>query len=335
MKNNKGEAKGATFLWIAAALIALYLFVPSFHNWVGNLGGSTTAPAPITGITDSSSCPSSGITTETLNVQDALATTATNIATDYYVFNGMKLIQNGNTGSDGSASFDVACGKDYKVLLINESTGSGAGTAGAYGKIVDLKARISADTINEELTPIGGARIISMINPNYVDTTTGNTNMTLAAGQSKGFQIQFEANGTAKGYQNPIIACQTNVSSISSITLASFSDGTAVKSVATPSRVTASSGYTYTAWEYGKMLTTTQGSVTATGSVTASSTAPATADTIACIIVDQQMWKTSGWKTATSPEQAFLFGAQNTETNADVGGTDSSSASILIGAEAN
>lgn len=334
LKNKKAQKGMSPFAWIVIALVAAFIFIPSFNATVKDWFSGTSTPSTGVGITDSSSCPTSGVTTYTLNVQDELATTATNVDTEYYVFNGASLIKEGTTGSDGTTSFDVACGKNYKTLLLNSTVGSGSG--GYYAKIVDMNARISQETVNTEIVSVGGARIVRMINPNYVDTgSDANTNMTLSAGQSKSFQIQFEANGTNRGYQNPIILCQGNISSISTIDLSSFSDGTPVKDVTQPSRISASTGYRYYAWEYGALLKSTSGAVVASGSITATSTAPATADTIACKIVDQQHWKTSGYKTATSPEQAFMFGPENTETLADVGGTDSSTASILIGAEAN
>jgi len=94
-------------------------------------------------------CPTDGTTTYTLNVQDELATTATNLDAEYFFFNGNKLIKEGTTGSDGTVNVDVACGKDYNLLLINTTAGSGS-----YGKVIELKARSSDDTVNAELVPL-------------------------------------------------------------------------------------------------------------------------------------------------------------------------------------
>lgn len=326
MLNRKGKTEGmSAILWIAAILVAAYLFVPSFQTSVkGWFGGSTSTPTPGSGITDPTSCPSSGITTYTLNVQDKLASTATNVDVEYYVFNGAKLISDGVTGGDGSVSYDVACGKNYKILLINSTTGQSTG--GAYGQILDLNARIAADTVNAEVVKVGGASIVRIENP--LDQQRDN-NITLAAGATKSFNLVFQANGTAQAYQNPLILCQANITSISNVQISSFSDGTPVKSVTPPSRVTASAGYQYRAWEYSKILETANGAVTATGTISAqASVTPSTTDSMTCRIVDQQLWKKASYKTATSPEEAFGFGAENTETLADIGGVDSSSASL-------
>ena len=47
---------------------------------------------------------------------------------------------------------------------------------------------------------------------------------------------------------------------------------------------------------------------------------------MSCKMVDQATWKTSGYKTATSIEDAFKTGPENTQTLSDVGGPDSSDA---------
>lgn len=309
MQNRKGQKGTPTWLIVVLILVAAYLFRGQISNFLGGTSTSTT-----TGITDSSQCASTGLTTYTLNVQDELATTATNVNAEYYVFNGNGLISEGTTGTDGSVSFDVACGKDYQVVVINSTLKSSNG--GYYGKIIPLQARIPAETKNVELIKIGGADIVRIENP--LDTNRI-ANISIAAGQTKSFNFVFQANGTNAGFQNPIILCQTNVTSINTVSLS----GADITTATVPSRLSASTGYVYRAWKYNKMLKTADGPVTLIGTITAqSSVTPATTDYMTCTVADEEYWKTSGYKTATSPQSAFLFGSENTESLADVAGDD-------------
>lgn len=318
---------GTFLMWaLIIGVVAYAANIGGFQGTVNNLfgGSSSGSDGGSTGgvPTDEALklCPTDGVTTYTLNTQDALTTTATNLDVEYYVFNGNKLIKEGTTGSDGTVSFDVACGKDYKLLLVNTTTGTSNG--GVYAKTLDLKARIAEDTVNEELVSIGQAKILGIENP---ADPSRNANISIVASQTKQFDIKFSANVTQKGYNQPIILCQANVTSIADVNIGSFSDGTPVKEVTSlPKRVSATAGYAYYGFEYPKLLEPGMGVVTASGSIVASATTPSTADSMDCKIVDQATWKTSGYKVATSPEEAFKTGAENTETNADVGGTDSS-----------
>ncbi len=320
--NKNGKTEMTTVLaWIAIALVVAYVAnFNGFQETVGGwLGSSNSGSGSDSLVTDT--CPTDGTTTYTLNVQDALTSTATNIDAEYYVFNGNKLIKDGNTGSDGTVTVDVACGKDYQLLLLNTTADDGA-----YAEIIDLKPRISEDTINAELVRFGNANILGIENP---ADPARNSNVSLSAGATKNFDLKFVANQTDRGYNRPIIMCQVNISSISGVSIGSFSDGTAVTSVATlPKRITATGGYAYYAWEYPKMLTPKQGVVTASGSITAlASVTPSTADSMDCIIVDQATWKVASYKTASSISEAFKTGPENTETLSEVGGDDAAASS--------
>lgn len=322
-KSGKGDLM-TVLVWVAIALVVAYVanfngFQDTVAGWMDKDSSSGSGDNQVDLI--SANCPTDGTSTFTVNVQDALTSTATNVDSEYYVFNGNKLIKEGTTGSDGTVDVDVACGKDYKLLLLNTTADDGA-----YSKIVDLKARISEDTVNEELVRFGNAKILGIENP---ADPSRNANVSLSAGATKNFDIKFVANLTDRGYNKPIIMCQVNISSIQKVELGSFSDGSAVTAVtALPKRITASAGYQYYAWEYPKMLTPAQGVITASGSITAlASVTPSELDSMTCKIVDQATWKTSGYKTTTSIEAGFLTGPENTETLADVGGADSSTAS--------
>lgn len=322
--NKKGEAKGGTIVMIVLiGLVVAYLgnfggFADKINSWggtddTGNNGNDLTD-------TTTKDCPTTGISTFTINAQDELTSSATNVDVEYYFFNGQKLIKEGTTGSDGTVDVDVTCGKDYKLLLLNTTAGSGKGI---YAKILDVSARISADTLNAELVKFGEGKILGIENP---ADPARLANVSLVAGETKNFYLKFNANATERGYNRPIIMCEVNVSAISSVSIGSFSDGTSVVSVASlPKRITATAGDTYYAWEYPKMLTSNSGLIIASGSITAlSSVTPSTTDTMACKMVDQATWKTSGYKTSTSIDEGFKTGPENTETLSDVGGPDAS-----------
>ncbi len=318
-KSGKTEM-GTVLMWVL--IIGVVAYAANFGGFKDTVNGFFSVSPSTTpgsqGLTDTGSCPTDGTTTYTLNVQDALTATATNVNGQYYVFNGNKLIKEGSVS--GSTTFDVACGKDYDLLLVNTTA-----STGAYAKTVKLQARIAEDTVNEKLTRFGGAKILGIENPADPSRLA---NVSIGAGATKQFDLKFVANETEKGYNKPMILCQVNVSSISGVSIGSFSDGTPVK-VATslPKRVTASTGYVYYGWIYDKLLNPTSGVITASGSITAmASVAPATTDAMTCKLVDQATWAKASYKTATSVADGFVEGPENTETLADVGGPDSSTA---------
>lgn len=318
-KSGKTEI-GTVLAWIAIALVIAY--VANFNGFQGTVNGwfdKGEAPSTPGSVLVTDTCPTDGTTTYTLNVQDALTSTATNVNAEYFVYNGNKLIKEGTTGTDGSVSFDVACGKDYKVVLLNTTA-----NIGYYAATLDLSPRISEDTINAELIGFGQAKILGIVNPSANANAIEQWNVNLPAGAVKQFEIKFAANRTEDGFNKPIIMCQANITAIQSLSIGSFSDGTPVTTVTTlPKRVSASAGYQYYAWEYGKMLTPTVGVITASGSITAlASTTPSTTDYISCILVDQATYKTAGYKTASSIADGFKSGPENVETLADVGGYD-------------
>ena len=292
----------------------------------GTQGGTgTTAP-----LTDTSNCPTDGTTTYTVNVQDALATTATSKYPEYYVFNGNQLIKEGTLSSSAS-TISLSCGKDYEVLLINTTTGNGNGL---YPQIINLQARIAQQTINVKMDLVGTGIINVIYNPANGIGSALQTNMTLGPGSTKNFKIQFNANNSQRAYNQPIILCQVNTTEISSLTLNSFDDGTTPTVTSVPKRITATTGRMYYAWAYPNMLDPTHDWVTASGTATASSSMPASplaGQNMTCLLVDQQMWKVAQYKTATSITDAFHFGAENTETVADVGGPDSALSTFYFG----
>jgi len=323
MRGKTGKSDLATIIiFVLIAGVAAYAFdfggfQTKVDGWVGDSGSQQGGNE----ILATDNCPSDGVTTLTLYTPDKLASTATNVVTEYYIFDGDQLVTSGtNTGS--SASIALTCGKDFKVQLLNSTA-----TAGAYGQIVDVKTRQAKQSLTVPMVQMGGATILSIQNP---ADPSRNSNVSLVAGATKNFEIKFAANVTQKGYNNPIVMCQANVSSIQSVSIGSFSDGTTVGSVtALPKRVSATAGYVYYAFEYGKLLNPTVGVITAVGSITASSTTPYTGDSMTCILVDQATWKASNYQ-SVGLAAGFKTGAENTETNSEIGARDSNTATYYF-----
>ncbi len=110
IKNKKGAAlSGGMVLLIIAVAIAAYMFITAVQD-IFKPAAPVTPYTPSTG----DNCPSSGLTEITLNAQEALASTATDVGVNYYAFDNGVLVKEGETGSDGSVSFDVACGANKK-----------------------------------------------------------------------------------------------------------------------------------------------------------------------------------------------------------------------------
>jgi hypothetical protein len=317
---------GTVVVWILIAGVVAYVanfggFQGTVNGWFGNgnaapanTGTGNTQNAPLT---DTANCPTSGQTTFTVNVQDALATTSSSLYPEYYLFNGDGLITNGVLTSTAN-TITVSCGKDYTLVLLNTTAGSGF-----YDTEVPLQARIASQTVNTQLTQEGTAKIVGIVNPSDTARSGGRAaNITLGATGVHNFDIQFQENASQKGFNQPIIACQANQTSIANLNILGFDTVpavTPVTNIAPLKRLQASAGYYYYLFGYPQMVTSLTPIVTAHMSVTATSQAPRIGDTITCLLVDQAKWKHALYKTATSPPGCKLedFGrlAQPAATN--------------------
>lgn len=328
--NKRAETKIATVLiWIL--IIGAIAYVADFGGFRGTVDSylkkpTTPSTSPGTAVeptlSDTKDCPTDGTTTYTMNIIDALTTTATSRYPEYYIFNANQLIKEGTLSSTAS-TVSLACGRDYDVLLINTTSGDNNG--GLYPEVVQLKARIAQQTLNAQMYSIGDAKIYKLINPIETAGSTAYFNLSLPANSEKNWEIQFGANTSQKAFNKPIILCNVNSTEISAISLDSFSDGKkpVVKSV--PKRITASTGRAYYAWEYPGMIDMTQGIKTGAGTIKSTSSMPVTltnAQNMTCILADQTKWKTSTYKTAGSIDEAFKEGAENEESLADIGADD-------------
>ena len=311
IKNKKGQIKGGMVLLIISALAAAYMFVPAVQDIF------ETSAVPIE--TATGRCPSSGLTEITLNVQEALASTATNANVAYYAFDDGKLVKEGNTGTDGAVSFDLGCGvgQRYTILLLNETVDTGF-----YSKTVVVDASGPTDVHNLKMYQFGDmniANIGSSVDPAEASNVSG------GAGKTCGFVISFAVNETASAYNKPLIMCATNTTSVVDVHL------NGVEEAVGPSRLSTISGKKWYVWEYDKMMTSTEGAVKLTGTIQFSgSTAPYAQDNMTCSIVDQATFKKAEYKTL-SLSGGFLEAAENTETSAEIGAFDSNFVELAFG----
>lgn len=307
---------------LAVAVVAAVFNIGGFGDKVNSWMGKTATETGTEENLLTTNCPSDGVTTFQLYTPDKLASTATDVVAEYYIYDGNQLVKSGTTSS-GSASIDLTCGKDYQGVALNTTASSGA-----YAETFEVKARSAKQSATVPLVQFGGAKILGIENPADPSRIA---NISIAAGATKQFDIKFAANVTEKGYAKPLIMCQVNISSIKSVNIGSFSDGTKVTTVtALPKRVAASANYQYYAWEYPKILDPSGPVVTASGSIAAqASVTPSTADSMSCKLVDQATFKMSDFK-SLGLTAGFITSAENTETLADIGAADSSAASLYF-----
>lgn len=309
--NNKGAAiSGGMILLFVAALVVVYMFVPSVQDTVDGIfqpGEEITPPV------GESKCPSSGLTEVTLNVQEALASTATNKNVNYYAFDDGTLVKDGETGADGTVSFDLGCAanKKYTILILNETAASGC-----YPETVTIDASGPISVHNIEVYEFGQAKLSnvgSSVDPAETHNVSG------GAGKTCGIVLTFANNESVSGYNKPLIMCQANTTAVTNI----IWNGATEADEKAPVRVSASSGFAYWTYEIPRMIKSTEGAIKLTGTIEfAASKSPKASSNMTCKIVDQATFKVAAYKTL-SLEEGFLEAAENTETRAEIGATDS------------
>jgi len=310
--NKNGIGNLTIVLIVAVALIGAYMYIPSVKTFIE---GEPTEP-----IVEPGNCPSSGLTEITLNTQEALAATTTAAVIDYYIFEkDGSFISTGNSGSDGISTFDVECskGKTYDVLVINETTNDGY-----YGQKITVDANSATSSKSLKMYQYGDINLVSVASS--VDPT-GNTSVAAGAGKTCGFVITFSENETASAFNKPLIMCQTNVTTVESISMSGVTEANSKK----PNRITATSGKEYHTYELNTLLKSTDAAQKVSGTITfsASNTPGATESGMSCIIVDQAMWSKANYQTLTF-SNGFLESAENQETNSDIGARDSQTSTL-------
>ena len=313
IKNKKGAqgVSGGMVLLIIVALVVAVVFIPGVQD--------IFKPGEVRVDEVVSKCPSSGLTEITLNVQEALASTATNANVAYYAFDNGVLVKEGNTGTDGTVSFDLGCGANqrYTVLLINETVDTGF-----YPEQITVDASGPTDVHNLKMYQFGDmhiANIGSSVDPAEASNVSG------GAGKTCGFVISFAVNESSSAYNKPLIMCATNTTSVVNVHLNGVTEAEG------PSRLSTISGKKWYVWEVDKMMTSTEGAMKLTGTIQFSaSTTPYDQDNMTCSIVDQTTFKVAEYKTLSLSE-GFLEAAENTETSSEIGGFDSNFVELAFG----
>jgi len=309
------KAQMTTGVWIIIALIVgVFFYTQGTFDKFLQPTEKDTPPEP-------GKCPSSGLTEVTINTQEALASTATASVHDYYVFEkDGTYVSTGNSGADGSSTFNVGCskGKTYDLLVINETVDTGF-----YGQEIEIDA--SGPTFSKSLKTYeyGDINLVSVASD--VDPS-GNSNISAGLGKTCGFVITFTENESISAFNKPLILCEANVTSVVDVTMTGVTEASAKK----PTRITPTSGYEYYTYELDKMLLSTDAAQKISGKIQfSSSNAPAAADTLSCKIIDQVQWKKANYQTLSKSE-GFAVSAENQETNADVGAGDTAEVTMAF-----
>ncbi len=298
---------GGLVILIILGVVAAYMFIPAVQD-IFKPGVAEDEVAV-------GRCPSSGLTEVTLNTQEALASSATNSNVSYFVYDDGTLVKDGSTGSDGTVTFDLACatGKTYQMLTLNEISTA----AGIYPITTVIEANNAQETINLKTYEYGQVNLANL--GSSVDPAQS---YRVAAGTGKtcGFVVTFTANESAAAFNKPIIICEANTSAIVKVHMTGV---TAVQSKI-PGRLAGTAGKTMWAFEYDKLLKSTDAAVKVSGQIEfTSSNTIATKDNMSCIIVDQAMFKLADYKTLSLSEGFVVDETENTETFADIGAPDS------------
>jgi len=304
--NKQGKITAGVGILIALALVAIYTMnIAGVQDFL-----KPSVPiVPVVG-----RCPSSGLTEVTLNTQEALASTATNANVTYFAFDGSTLVKNGETGTDGTVSFDLACGvgKTYQLLVFNDKT-----TTGYYPKTVTVDASGPIDIQNMKVYEHGAVDIASIVSST---DPTGNGSIKGGTGKVCGYTITFSENESASAFNKPLIVCHVNSTSVIDMTMSGVTEVPTKK----PTRLTSVSGHQYYVFEYDKLLKSTDGAVKLSGALQFSASASILAtdtNNMSCIVIDQATYKVSEYKTMSLSE-GFLEAAENRETVADIGALD-------------
>lgn len=308
--DKRGVATG-TIILVLVAMVVLYFAIPSINTAVNNFFGGLGTPE------EPGKCPSSGLTEVTINTQEALASTATNAGTDYYIFDKDGVfITTGASGSDGQSVFDLECaiGKKYDAIVFNDTANDGF-----YAQKIEIDASGPTDTHNLKMYQYGEVNLVSVASST---DPLGYNQVAAGTGKTCGITITFNENETASAFNKPLIMCMFNTTEVVDIDLNGVNEADSKK----PTRITPISGYTYQTFELDKLLKSTDSAQKISGTVEFDGTTTTFGGSINCTIADQATWLKAEYQTL-SLNEGFLVGAENSESRANVGGPDTSTAS--------
>lgn len=313
---------GGMIILILVAIVFVYT-----QNIFGLKDLLSPAPAPtLTGGTGTGTtgCPSSGLTTLTINAQEALASTATDANVSYYIYDDSTLIANGDTGSDGAVNVDVACGvgKSYKGLVLNEKRHDGF-----YKQDFTIDATGPTDVKNFKMYQFGTIDVASVVSS---ASPSGNDSIAAGTGKTCGWTITFSENESAAAYDKPLVLCLVNSTAVTDLTLTGTKD---VTGTLKPVRISSPGGHQYYAFELGQMVKSTDSAIKLSGTILFSSSQTVDGNSgknnLSCLVVDQATYRVAEYKTL-GLEDGFRTAGENQETVADIGGGDSDRATLYF-----
>lgn len=255
--------------------------------------------------------PSDLKTTVTLNTGDELATSATDANVSYYVFSSSgKFLKEGTT-SAGTASFTVPSGGDYELLVWDDDASSPDYLAKwvTFSTNGDSPEDRAVSTINVDLMKESTFNINALQDP--VDL---NQNLSHGLGQTVNFQMLFSANTSNAAGRKAVILIDVNSSEVQEITLS----GTSVD--VCPNRISVTAGHKYYCFLYDKIVTSSDGIQSLSGTLLMDSSTAATTN-LGIRILDTGIYQDADYK--TKGKAAFHDGTENPVTDADVGAADS------------
>ena len=313
--NKKGAMSGGMVILLIALLVLGYT-----QNWLGLKDLISPAPVPGSpGVPAVGKCPSSGLTEVTINAQEALASTATNANVSYYIYDDGTLVKEGDTGSDGTISVDVACaaGKTYSAIVLSEKL-----LTGFYRQEFTIDAGDATFTKNLKMYEFGQINVASVVSS---ADPTGGANFSAGTGKTCGFTVTFSNNESASGYDKPLILVLVNSTAVADITMDGVTEATTKK----PARITTPGGLQYYTFEYPGMIKSTDAAIKVSGKVqfSASMSVKNTAknENMSVIVIDQSTFRVAEYKTLSLAD-GFLVAAENTQTQGLVGAPDSNRA---------
>lgn len=319
--NRKGAMSGGMIIILLVVVALAYT-----QNFLGLK--DLVNPAPVPGTPGAPAapgkCPSSGLTEFTLNAQEALASSATNVNVSYYIYDDGTLVKEGDTGADGTVSVDVACaaGKTYEAIVLNEKA-----TTGVYAQQFTIDATAATFTKNIKTYEFGQINVASVV---ASADPTGDDNISAGTGKTCGFTVTFSNNESASGYDKPLIMVLVNNSAVSDITM----DGVTEAPTKKPARITTPSNLIYYVFEYPSMVKSTDAAIKVSGKVQFSSSmtvdANAAKNNLSVIVVDQSAYRVAEYKTL-SLKDGFVTAAENMDTQAAVGAPDSNRKTLEYG----
>lgn len=305
--NKKGAAiNGGVLILIVIALVVVWTQTTFLQDL---LGQGDIEPNGVPG-----NCPSSGLTEVTLNTQEALAATATDSYHQYFVYDSDGiLVTTGSGGSDGQSVFDVQCGvgKTYDVLVFNETA-----AVGFYAQTFSIDADDATFTENLKTYEYGA---VDISNIGSSADPAGTSNVSSGLGKTCGFTITYTVNETASAFNKPLIMCESNITSVTDITMSGVTPADSKK----PTRISTATGRRYWVFEQDEMIKSTDAAQKVSGKIQFSATTtPLTLlGNMTCRIVDQTEFKKSEYQTL-SLNEGFIEAAED-DAKSDIGAIDS------------